>query len=109
MIRPPGRFFAVLSLVVVGLIATAVVLGLIGDLHERFHKQAPWMGAVFLGLLVIVPAAGVVWGFVVWRRSRAAGAPVVAPEDEVAAARVQAEAARALVARIENPALKAEL
>lgn len=109
MIRPPGRYWAALAMAVALLIAIAVLLGSISDLHDRFARQSPWLGAVFLGLVAVGAVGAGAWVFIIWHRSRAPAPQTVAPEDTVSAARAQAEAAVAVIGRIENPAIKTEL
>ncbi len=109
MTRPPGRYLAAGAMVVALLIAIAVLLGSITDLHDRIARQSPWLAGVFLGLVVMVALAAIGWGVVSWRRARPPAVHPVAPDDTVAAARAQAEAAVAVIARIEDPAIKTEL
>jgi small GTP-binding protein len=104
------RLAVVLALVVIALVAGAVLVGSIGELHDRLARHS---GALATGFLVValVLAAGAVTVLLrlTWKLGRAAPSPVQAPQDVIQAAEVQAEKAQEVIAQIEDEQARGRL
>ena len=105
-----SRFLLPVVLVVVAFVATAWLLTSVGEMHDRLARHSTALARVFIGLTGLVALACTLAATrLLWKMGREERAPARAPEDVVEAARVQAEKAEGVIAKVKDEATRAGL
>jgi small GTP-binding protein len=105
-----SRFLLPVVMVVVALVATAWLVGSVGDMHDRLAKHSVRAAQAFIAVaaLVALGAAGLAARFF-WRLGRGERPPPQAPEDVVKAAELQAEKAEGVIQQVKDQGARADL